>query len=105
MEKTNTMLELQITQEYFGFSYHFAYQGTLFEEALDSDTYAICEGSTVGKIVGGEIFDYEHTGMAGVLNIGTDRNWIGHPFVQSSWYAYGRLAWDYTLSAEEISDE
>lgn len=105
MEETNTMLELQITQEYFGFSYHLAYQGTLFEEALDSDTYARGEGSTVGKVVAGEVFDYEHTGMAGVLNIGTNRNWTGHPFVQSSWYAYGRLAWDYTLSAEEIANE
>jgi len=105
MEETNTMLELQITQEYFGFSYHLAYQGTLFEEALDADTYAKGEGSTVGDVISGEVFDYKHTGMAGVLNIGNYRNWTGHPFVQSSWYAYGRLAWDYTLSAEEIADE
>lgn len=105
MEETNTMLELQITQEYFGFSYHLAYQGTLFEEALDSDTYAKGEGSTVGKVVSGGVFDYEHTGMAGVLNVGTDRNWTGHPFVQSSWYAYGRLAWDYTLTADDIAGE
>lgn len=105
MENTNIMLELQITQEYFGFSYHLAYQGTLFEEALDADTFAKGEGSTVGKVVAGEVFEYEHTGMAGVLNIGNYRNWTGHPFVQSSWYAYGRLAWDYTLSAEEIADE
>lgn len=105
MEETTTMLELQITQEYFGFSYHLAYQGTLFEEALDSDTYAKGAGSTVGKVVAGEIFDYENTGMAGVLNVGTDRNWTGHPFVQSSWYAYGRLAWDYTKRADKIADE
>lgn len=105
MEETNTMLELQITQEYFGFSYHLAYQGTLFEEALDADTYAKGEGTTVGDVISGDVFDYEYTGMAGVLNIGNYRNWTGHPFVQSSWYAYGRLAWDYTLSAEEIADE
>jgi alpha-glucuronidase len=105
MENTNTILELQITQEYFGFSYHLAYQGTLFEEALDADTYAKGEGTTVGDIISGDVFDYEHTGMAGVLNIGNYRNWTGHPFVQSSWYAYGRLAWDYTLSAEEIANE
>lgn len=105
MEETNTMLELQITQEYFGFSYHLAYQGTLFEEALDADTYAKGEGSTVGDVISGEVFDYKHTGMAGVLNIGNYRNWTGHPFVQSSWYAYGRLAWDYTLSAEVVADE
>jgi alpha-glucuronidase len=45
------------------------------------------------------------TGMAGVINPGTERNWTGHPFVQSSWYAFGRLAWDHTLTAEQIADE
>jgi alpha-glucuronidase len=105
LPETNTMLELQITQEYFGFNTHLAYQGTLFEEALKADTYARGEGSTVGNVVAGDVFDYEITGMAGVLNTGTDRNWTGHPFVQSSWYAYGRLAWDHTLSAEKIADE
>ena len=105
LPNTNTMLELQITQEYFGFSNHLAYQGTLFEEALDNDTYAKGEGSTVGDVISGKVFEYEHTGMAGVLNTGTDRNWTGHAFVQSSWYAFGRLAWDYTLSAEDIANE
>lgn len=105
MEQTNTMIELQITQEYFGFNLHLAYQGPLFTEALQADTYAKGEGSTVAKVVEGSVFDYELTGMAGVINPGTDRNWTGHPFVQSSWYAYGRLAWDHTLSAEQIADE
>ena len=105
MEQTNTMLELQITQEYFGFANHLAYMGTLFEEAVDADTYAKGEGSTVGDVISGKVFDYEHTGIAGVVNLGTDRNWTGHPFVQSSWYSFGRLAWDYTLTADEIADE
>ncbi len=105
LPNTNTMLELQITQEYFGFDKHLAYQGTLFEEALDADTYAKGEGSTVGDVISGKVFDYEYTGMAGVVNLGTNINWTGHPFVQSSWYAFGRLAWDYTLTAEDIADE
>lgn len=105
MEKTNTMIELQVTQEYFGFNLHLAYQGPLFTEALQADTYAKGEGSTVARVVDGSVFDYERTGMAGVINPGTDRNWTGHPFVQSSWYAYGRLAWDHTLTAETIADE
>lgn len=105
MEQTNTMIELQVTQEYFGFNLHLAYQGPLFTEVLQSDTYAKGEGSTVAKVVDGSVFDYELTGMAGVINPGTDRNWTGHPFVQSSWYAYGRLAWDHSLSAEQIADE
>jgi alpha-glucuronidase len=105
LPNTNTMMELQITQEYFGFNLHLAYKGTMYEEILNTDTWARGQGSTVGKILEGEIFDYELTGMAGVLNTGTDRNWTGHPFVQSSWYAFGRLAWDHTLSAEAIADE
>jgi alpha-glucuronidase len=51
------------------------------------------------------VFNYEHTGIAGVANTGTNRNWTGHPFGQSNWYAFGRLAWDHSLSAEEIADE
>ncbi len=105
LPQTHTMLELQVTQEYFGFNLHLAYQGTLYEEVLNSDTYAKGEGSTVAKVVAGEVFEYEMTGMAGVLNPGTDRNWTEHPFVQSNWYVFGRLAWDYTLSAEEIAEE
>ena len=99
------MIELQVTQEYFGFNLHLAYQGPLFEEVLTADTYAKGEGSTVAKVVDGERFGYDITGMAGVINPGTDRNWTGHPFVQSSWYAFGRLAWDHTLTAGEIADE
>jgi alpha-glucuronidase len=105
MPNTNTMIELQITQEYFGFDKHLAYQGPLFTEVFNADTHAKGEGSTVGKILEGKVFNYSRTGMAGVINPGTDRNWTGHPFVQSSWYAFGRLAWDYTLSAEDIAEE
>lgn len=105
LPNTNTMLELQITQEYFGFNLHLTYKGTYYEEVLNEDTFAKGEGSTIGRLLEGDIFDYEITGMAGVLNTGTDRNWTGHPFVQSSWYAYGRLAWDYTLSAEDLAEE
>ncbi|MDI6400539.1 alpha-glucuronidase family glycosyl hydrolase [Balneolaceae bacterium ANBcel3] len=105
LPNTNTILELQITQEYFGFNFHLAYKGTYYEEVLRDDTRVKGEGTTVGRIIAGEVFDYEHTGMAGVINPGTDRNWTGHPFVQSSWYAYGRMAWDYTLGAEELAEE
>ncbi len=105
MEETNTMLELQVTLEYFGFSNHLAYMGTLYEEALDSDTYAKGEGSTVAKVVDGSVFNYEHTGITGVANTGTNRNWTGHPFGQSNWYVFGRMAWDHSLSAEEIAEE
>ncbi|MFH5883458.1 alpha-glucuronidase family glycosyl hydrolase [Halalkalibaculum sp. DA3122] len=105
LPETNTMLELQITQEYFGFSLHLAYMGPLYKEALSADTYAKGEGSTVARVIDGEVFDYEHTGIAGVANTGRDRNWTGHPFGQSNWYLFGRLAWDHTQTAEGLADE
>lgn len=105
LEQTPAMLELQITQEYFGFANHLTYKAPMYTEVLKADTYVNGEGSTVGRIISGNIFEYELTGMAGVLNTGTDRNWTGHPFVQSSWYAYGRLAWDYELDAAAIAEE
>jgi alpha-glucuronidase len=105
MEKTNMMMEFQVTQEYFGFATHLAYQGPLFEESLRTETHARGPGSTIGKILEGKIFNTKRTGMAAVINPGTDRNWTGHPFVQSSWYAFGRMAWDHNISAGEAADE
>ncbi len=106
MEKTNMMMEFQVTQEYFGFATHLAYQGPLFEESLRTETYAKGEGSTIGNILEGKVFNSaKHTGMAAVINPGTDRNWTGHPFVQSSWYAFGRMAWDHDISAETAAEE
>jgi alpha-glucuronidase len=105
LERTNTAIELQVTQEYFGFANHLAYMGPLFSEVLNADTHAKGEGSTVAKILDGSVFDRNLTAMAAVINPGTDRNWTGHPFVQSSWYAFGRLAWDHALTPEAIADE
>lgn len=105
MPKTPLMLELQITQEYLGFATHLAYLAPLFKECLDADTYANGKGSTVSRVVDGSLEGHTLTGMAGVANIGTDRNWCGHPFAQANWYAFGRLSWNTSLTAEEIVDE
>jgi alpha-glucuronidase len=105
MPETPLMAELQITQEYLGMSTNLAYLATLFEEALKSDTYAKGKGSTVGKIIDGTLEDHSLSAIAGVANIGNDINWTGHPFAQSNWYAFGRLAWNHELNSEEIADE
>ena len=105
MEKSNTMMEFQITQEYLGFSTHLVYLAPLFEECLKADTYAKGEGSTVASSIDGTLHGQKLTGMAGVANIGTDRNWTGHPFGQANWYAFGRLAWNPYLTSAEIAEE
>jgi alpha-glucuronidase len=96
MRRTPLMLEVQLTKEYLGFATHLAYLGAMWEETLRSDTYARGQGSTVAQFI---------TGMAGVANVGADRNWSGSQFDQANWYAFGRLAWDPMLSAAAIAEE
>ena len=105
MPQTPLGIEFQITQEYLGFATHLVYEAPIFKECLDSDTYVKGQGSTVGKVVDGNLHGYQNTVMAGVANTGSDRNWTGHPLAQANWYAFGRLAWDHTLSARAIADE
>lgn len=96
LKDTPMMMEFQITQEYLGFSNHLVYLAPLYKECLDSDTYRDGEGSTVAKMI---------KGMAGVANTGQDANFCGYIFAQANWYAFGRLAWDPTLSSQRIADE
>jgi alpha-glucuronidase len=69
------------------------------------DTFAKGEGSYAAKVIDGTLHNYSMTGIAGVTNIGDDINWCGHLFAQANWYAFGRLAWDHSLTAEQIADE
>ncbi|MGH8185316.1 MAG: alpha-glucuronidase family glycosyl hydrolase [Steroidobacteraceae bacterium] len=105
MSHTPLMMEFQITKEYLGFATHLVYLGSLYEEVLRSDTHARGTGSTVAKVVDGSLHGYERTGIAGVANIGTDRNWSGSQFDQANWYAFGRLAWNPERSARAIAEE
>jgi alpha-glucuronidase len=105
MPKTPLMMEFQITKEYLGFATHLTYLGPLFEEALESDTLVKGKGSTVAKIVDGELHGYKLTGMAGVANIGADRNWSGSQFDQANWYAFGRFAWDPGADSRAIAQD
>jgi alpha-glucuronidase len=105
MPRTPLMLEVQVTKEYLGFATHLAYLGTMYAEVLRADTHARGAGSTVAKVIDGTLHGYRRTGIAGVANIGTDRNWSGSHFDQANWYAFGRLAWNPTLPAEDIAGE
>jgi alpha-glucuronidase len=94
--QTPLMMEFQLTQEYLGFATHLVFLSSLFKEVLQADTYAKGKGSVVANTI---------TGMAGVSNIGADRNWTGHLFGQANWYAFGRLAWDHENASEKIAEE
>jgi alpha-glucuronidase len=105
MPKTPLMMEFQITKEYLGFATHLAYLAPLFKETLDADTFEHGAGSTVAKVIDGSIEGHKLTGIAGVANIGRDRDWSGSTFNQANWYAFGRLAWDPALSSDAIARE
>lgn len=100
MPRTPLMMEVQITKEYLGFATHLAYLGPMWEEVLRSDTYRPRKGSTVADVLARPD---GLSGMAGVANVGTDRNWSGSQFDQANWYAFGRLAWNPDDRAEAIA--
>jgi len=101
LDHTYVGAELQITKEYLGQSIHLVYLAPMWKEILDFDTYRDGEGSTVAKYLESDTLSM----IAGVANTGSDMNWCGLHFNQANWYAFGRLAWDYTLSSNKIADE
>jgi alpha-glucuronidase len=110
MPETPLMMEFQITKEYLGFATHLAYLGPLYEETLQADTRVKGKGSTVAKVIDGSLHGDTLakgalTGMAGVSNIGSDRNWSGSHFDQANWYAFGRMAWNPNASSKQIAND
>ena len=102
MTKTPQMAELQITQEYLGQSRHLVFLAPLWKEFLSfvSPYCSPAKAKQDEHPVGGKL-----QGIAGVANIGLDKNWCGHHFAQANWYAFGRLAWNPGLSSRQIAEE
>ncbi|MEO7414310.1 MAG: alpha-glucuronidase family glycosyl hydrolase [Opitutaceae bacterium] len=105
MPKTPLALELQITQEYTGGSSQLAFLAPMWREVLDADTFRPKKGSTVARVIDGGSEGHRISVIAGVANTGTDRNWSGNQLAPSNWYAFGRLAWDHSLSSAAIAEE
>lgn len=105
LKNTNQMLEVQIAQEYTGQQRHVCYLIPQFKEILGFHTYCRKEEDTVADIVSGRSFSHKNCGMAAVANTGSDANWTGHDLAAANWFGFGRLAFDTSLSAEEIARE
>ncbi len=105
MPRTNEMLEVQLTKEYLGFSTHLVYLGALYAEVLRWDTFAQGPGSSVARVIDGSLEGHTLTGMAGVSNVGVDRDWAGSIFGQADWYAFGRLAWNPQADPRDIATD
>jgi alpha-glucuronidase len=102
MEHTNQALELQITQEYTGQSRMLTYLAPMWEEVLKADTGG---AGPVGGVVDGSTQPHADSAIVGVANLGNSDNLTGHHFAQANLYAFGRLAWDWTLGSEAIARE
>ena len=102
---TQLGMEFQITQEYLGQATQLVFLAPMWEEVLKSKTFKPSQSSTVASVVETPINENHKTLIAGVSNIGTDRNWTGHLFGQANWYAFGKLAWDPELDSKTIADE
>jgi len=87
IRQTPQMAELQITQEYLGHSRHLVFLAPMWREFF------------------GFVAPERLKGVAGVANIGLDKNWCGHHFAQANWYAFGRLAWNPFMKSEDIAAE
>jgi alpha-glucuronidase len=105
MPKTPNTVELQITQEYLGHSNHLVYLAPMWKEFFDTDTFVKGRGSTVSRVADGTLQGHARTAIAGVANTGSDRNWTGHHFAAANWYAFGRLAWNSSLTSEAVAEE
>jgi len=107
MEKSNEVVELQVTQEYTGQQRHLVYLAPMWKEVLDFDLNGAEKKSSwfVQDLVAGKISHRQTGGYVAVVNVGMDENWLGHPFAMANLYAYGRLAWNPNLSAREIAEE
>lgn len=93
--------EFQITMEYLGQASSLVFLAPLWEECLRSDTYRDGPGSTVAALTASSPV----SAIAGVANVGQSPDWCGNLFNQANWYAFGRLAWDPSLSSEQIAEE
>ncbi len=87
MQHTPMMVEFQLTQEYLGAANHLVYLAPMWQEF-----FSLVKPASLKA-------------MAGVANIGDDANWCGHHFAQANWYAFGRQAWNPSLSPKEIAAE
>ncbi|MDR0949983.1 MAG: alpha-glucuronidase [Lachnospiraceae bacterium] len=105
LSKTNQILEVQIAQEYTGQQIDVCYLIPMFKEVLDFHTCCKKEKDTVADIISGQTFASTHSGIAAVTNTGRDTNWTGNDLAAANLYGFGRLAFQPTLTAEEIADE
>lgn len=97
LDNTKEAIEYQIAQEYTGHQIDIYNLAVQWQE-INAETAH--NSKTISDMFGDEI-----TAAVAVSNIGKDSNWTGHTMSQCNLYAFGRMAWNPKLTAEEITEE
>lgn len=105
LQRTNQMLEVQVAQEYTGHQIDVCYLIPMFKEVLDFHTYCAPGADTVADVISGRTMGNRNAGIAAVCNTGNDANWTGNDLAAANFYGFGRLAFQTSLTAEEILEE
>ena len=105
LRSTNIAVELPVMQEYTGQQKHVCFLMPSWKEILDFDLHADGPGTAVKDILAGKSFHRPMGGYVGVINVGTDADWLGHPMGMANLYGFGRLAWNPDLAAETIAHD
>ncbi len=104
LEKTSEAMEVEITQEYTGQQRHLVYLAPMWKLMLDFDLRAENRSTPVKEIIEGKSFHQPLGGIVGVSCVGRD-GWLGAPLAMANLYAFGRLAWNPNLTAQQIAEE
>lgn len=105
MRQTKVSAELQISQEYTGHSTYLVYLLPYWKWFVDFNTFSCGNFSRIKDLISGIRNSQSISAIAGVANTGDTINWTGHHFAQANWFAFGRLAWNLSLSEDEITNE
>jgi alpha-glucuronidase len=105
LRKTNTAVELQITQEYMGQARHLVFLPSQWSTYLNFDLRADNRSTPLKDIVDGQTFHRPLSGYIGVANVGLDPNWTAHPLSMANLYGFGRLAWNPNTTPQTIADD
>ncbi|MBN1576924.1 MAG: T9SS type A sorting domain-containing protein [Chitinispirillaceae bacterium] len=101
-------MEFQITQEYTGQEKHLCWLVPKWKQILDWDIKGAPKWNGAAGTITHQLLRGAGSRTGGVWaisNLSDAPNWTGHFLHQANYYGWGRLAWNPTLSAEEIADE
>ncbi len=96
LEKTASMMEFQIAQEYTGQQRDLCYLIPMFRDILDFRFRARRENDRTAERI---------SAVCAVSNTGDDYNWTGHDLAAANLFGFGLLSWNPCADPAEIAEE